>query len=172
MLILRRKSGESIVVGNTITLTVLDINEGSVRLAIDAPKAIPILRSELLQAADANRDSAAAQQSASHGLLRLLENAERSRRPHPVRPGAGHASKAPHAEPPAPLSGGAVNPSAPSDAPTPSPSGESSDASAPSDTYSMTMKSREKPAYRCYVGMRVFEISSRHREASSGNYLP
>ena len=123
MLILRRKSGESIVVGDNITLTVLDINEGSVRLAIDAPKAIPILRSELLQAADANRDSAAAQQSASHGLLRLLENAEHSRRPHPVRPGA---PKALHAEPSAPTSGETANPSAPS--------GESSDASAPSDT--------------------------------------
>lgn len=135
MLILRRKSGESIVVGDNITLTVLDINEGSVRLAIDAPKAIPILRSELLQAADANRDSAAAQQSASHGLLRLLENAEHSRHPHPVRPGAsGHAPKVSHAEPSAPPSGETVNPSASSDAPTPSPSGESSDAPTPSDT--------------------------------------
>ncbi len=73
MLILRRKSGESIVIGDNITLTVLDINEGSVRLAIDAPKTIAILRSELLQAADANRDSADAGQQPSQGLLKLLE---------------------------------------------------------------------------------------------------
>lgn len=63
MLILRRKSGESIVIGDNINVTVLDINEGSVRLAIDAPKSIPILRSELLQAADANRDAAASRAS-------------------------------------------------------------------------------------------------------------
>ena len=63
MLILRRKSGESIVIGDNICVTVLDINEGSVRLAIDAPKSIPILRSELLQAADANRDAAASRAS-------------------------------------------------------------------------------------------------------------
>ena len=73
MLILRRKSGESIVIGDDIKVTVLDINEGSVRLAIDAPKAIPILRNELLQAADANRDSAAAaERSPSRDLLQRL----------------------------------------------------------------------------------------------------
>ena len=72
MLILRRKSGESIVIGDDITLAVLDINEGSVRLAIDAPKSITILRSELLQAADANRDSVAGM-SPSRGLLQLME---------------------------------------------------------------------------------------------------
>ena len=63
MLILRRKSGESIVIGDNINVTVLDINEGSVRLAIDAPKSVAILRSELLQAADANRDAAASRAS-------------------------------------------------------------------------------------------------------------
>ena len=87
MLILRRKSGESIVIGDNITLTVLDINEGSVRLAIDAPKSITILRSELLQAADANRDSAAAGASPSPGLLQLLGNGRASRR-RPVKPSA------------------------------------------------------------------------------------
>ena len=69
MLILRRKSGESIAIGQDITITVLDLNEGSVRLAIDAPKSVTILRSELLQAADANRDAA----ELSPALARLLE---------------------------------------------------------------------------------------------------
>ena len=69
MLILRRKSGESIAIGQDITITVLDLNEGSVRLAIDAPKSVTILRSELLQAADVNRDAA----ELSPALARLLE---------------------------------------------------------------------------------------------------
>jgi len=73
MLILRRKSGESIIIGDNIKVTVLDINEGGERLAIDAPKAIPILRNELLLAADANRDSAAvAERSPSRDLLQRL----------------------------------------------------------------------------------------------------
>ena len=105
MLILRRKSGESIVIGDNITLTVLDINEGSVRLAIDAPKAITILRSELLQAADANRDSAATGASPSRGLLQLLEGrqgANGGARRRPVKSGASGRSPSPTVPAPSP----------------------------------------------------------------------
>ncbi len=105
MLILRRKSGESIVIGENINVTVLDINEGSVRLAIDAPKVIPILRSELLQAADANRDSAAASQD-SLVLLSGKADAARPRalRPRGAKPGKVSAPEQPRVaeNPPAP----------------------------------------------------------------------
>ena len=104
MLILRRKSGESIVIGENINVTVLDINEGSVRLAIDAPKVIPILRSELLQAADANRDSAAA----SHDSLVLLSGKSGAARPHALRPRGAKPGK-----PEQPMSVATENPSAP-----------------------------------------------------------
>ena len=73
MLILRRKAGESLMIGDEVRLTVMDIYEGGVRLAIDAPRSITILRSELLQAADANRDAVAgAEQSRPRELLDLL----------------------------------------------------------------------------------------------------
>ena len=99
MLILRRKSGESIVIGENISVTVLDINEGSVRLAIDAPKVIPILRSELLQAADANRDSA----SANHDSLVLLSGNADAARPRALRPrGAKPGKHEPEENPAAP----------------------------------------------------------------------
>ena len=58
MLILRRKAGETLLIGDNVKITVMDVYEGGVRLAIDAPKSIQILRSELLQAVDANRDAA------------------------------------------------------------------------------------------------------------------
>ena len=58
MLILRRKAGETLLIGDNVKVTVMDVYEGGVRLAIDAPKSIQILRSELLQAVDANRDAA------------------------------------------------------------------------------------------------------------------
>ena len=58
MLILRRRAGETLLIGDDVKVTVMDVYEGGVRLAIDAPKSIPILRSELLQAVDANRDAA------------------------------------------------------------------------------------------------------------------
>ena len=71
MLILRRKAGETLLIGDEVKITVMDVYEGGVRLAIDAPKRIPVLRSELLQAADANRD-AANDQNEPRQLLGLL----------------------------------------------------------------------------------------------------
>ena len=77
MLILRRKAGETLLIGDEIKITVMDVYEGGVRLAIDAPKRIPVLRSELLQAADANRD-AANDQSEPRQLLGLLGGDEKT----------------------------------------------------------------------------------------------
>ena len=73
MLILRRRAGESILIGDNIRLTVLDVYEGGVRVAIDAPKNIPILRTELLQAADANRDAVNKGAEPQAALLELLD---------------------------------------------------------------------------------------------------
>ncbi|MBE7008662.1 MAG: carbon storage regulator [Ruminococcaceae bacterium] len=72
MLILRRRAGETILIGDDVKITVMDVYEGGVRLAIDAPKSIPVLRSELLQAANANRDAAAKEPARPDELLGLL----------------------------------------------------------------------------------------------------
>ena len=71
MLILRRKAGETLLIGDNVKITVMDVYEGGVRLAIDAPKSVQILRSELLQAVDANRD-AAEESKRPDALLGLL----------------------------------------------------------------------------------------------------
>ncbi len=47
MLVLSRKSTESIHIGGSIVVTVLDIRGNKVRIGIDAPKEIHVLRSEL-----------------------------------------------------------------------------------------------------------------------------
>ena len=59
MLILQRKPGESLVIGEGVTVSVVSIEGGRVRLAISAPPEVPILRSELLDAKLANQESAA-----------------------------------------------------------------------------------------------------------------
>ena len=74
MLILRRKAGESLLIGDRIRLTVMDVYEGGTRLAIDAPRDITVLRSELVQAADANRDAAGENASRPQELLELLQS--------------------------------------------------------------------------------------------------
>lgn len=55
MLILHRRKGQSLSINDNITLTVTDIGADWVKLAIDAPKDIPILRSELKDAIAENK---------------------------------------------------------------------------------------------------------------------
>lgn len=58
MLILQRKEGESLLLGENIEITVLAVEAGRVRLAIQAPRNVTILRSELRVAAEVNREAA------------------------------------------------------------------------------------------------------------------
>lgn len=71
MLILQRRTGESLVIGEEIRVSVVSIEGGRVRLAISAPPEVSILRSELLDARLANQDSAA-EEAAPAELLGLL----------------------------------------------------------------------------------------------------
>lgn len=48
MLVLSRKEGEQIQIGDEIVLTVVRIDEGAVRLGIEAPPSAVIVRQELL----------------------------------------------------------------------------------------------------------------------------
>ncbi len=47
MLVLSRKQGEKIILGNGVTVTVVSIKGNCVRLGIDAPADVRILREEL-----------------------------------------------------------------------------------------------------------------------------
>jgi carbon storage regulator len=72
VLILQRKAGESLVIGDNITVSVIAVDGGRVRLAISAPKDTPILRSELVVATAANRDAAQGEAAPSE-LLHMLD---------------------------------------------------------------------------------------------------
>ena len=50
MLVLTRREKESIVIADQVKLTVISIRGNRVRLAIEAPKEIPVLRAELHEA--------------------------------------------------------------------------------------------------------------------------
>ena len=47
MLVLSRKSGERILIGKDVTVTVVRIGPNTVRLGIDAPREMNIVREEL-----------------------------------------------------------------------------------------------------------------------------
>ncbi|MET4782753.1 carbon storage regulator CsrA [Glaciihabitans sp. UYNi722] len=50
MLVLTRKAGERIVIGDDIVVTILDVRGDGIRIGIDAPKGVKIQREEVLRA--------------------------------------------------------------------------------------------------------------------------
>lgn len=57
MLILRRKKNESILIGDNIRVTITECASNGVRLAIEAPKQISVIREELFEAEKMNKAS-------------------------------------------------------------------------------------------------------------------
>jgi carbon storage regulator len=49
MLVLTRKKGQSLLIGDNIEISVIKLDDGSVKLAINAPKELSILRKELVK---------------------------------------------------------------------------------------------------------------------------
>lgn len=47
MLVLSRRLGETLIIGNNIEVTVLGISGNQIRLGIDAPQDIPVHRTEV-----------------------------------------------------------------------------------------------------------------------------
>lgn len=82
MLILYRKKGDSILIGDNITISVIESSMDGVRLAIDAPREVSILRKELMEAAEVNRESAGTDAAENKDVLKqmneMLKRKERS----------------------------------------------------------------------------------------------
>jgi len=49
MLILTRRTGETVMIGNDVTLTVLGVKGNQVRIGINAPKNVPVHREEIYE---------------------------------------------------------------------------------------------------------------------------
>lgn len=59
MLVLTRRPGEALRIGDDIAIRILEVGRGQVRVAIDAPREIPVHREEVWeQVRDANVDAA------------------------------------------------------------------------------------------------------------------
>lgn len=63
MLVLARKISERILIGNDIVLTVVRLSKDSVRIGIEAPADVIILREELKELDPSQRPGHAAQQA-------------------------------------------------------------------------------------------------------------
>jgi carbon storage regulator len=73
MLVLSRRVGESVVIGDEVTITILEVRGDVVRVGIDAPRSVSVHRAELLQElADSNQESASPSQDAVTSLTEAL----------------------------------------------------------------------------------------------------
>ena len=59
MLVLSRKTNESIVIDGNVTVSVLRVDHDNVRIGIDAPLSIPVLRKEIYEEIKTNNEVAA-----------------------------------------------------------------------------------------------------------------
>jgi carbon storage regulator len=73
MLVLSRRVGESVVIGDDVVVTVLEVRGDVVRVGVDAPRSVQVRRQELLaQVAETNRAAASPGPHAVAGLSRLV----------------------------------------------------------------------------------------------------
>lgn len=74
MLVLSRRVGESVVIGDDVTITVLEVRGDVVRVGIDAPRSVQVHRAELLeQLESSNRQSASPSEDAVASLTEALK---------------------------------------------------------------------------------------------------
>ena len=74
MLVLSRRVGESIVIGDDVRVTVLEVRGDVVRVGIKAPRAVTVHREELLrELEESNRESASPSEDAIAVLASQLQ---------------------------------------------------------------------------------------------------
>ena len=69
MLVITRKTGESVIISDKVEVSVLEVVGDKVKLGINAPREIKIIRSELKIAKEMNEQSA---EASGAGLKELL----------------------------------------------------------------------------------------------------
>lgn len=68
MLVLTRRVGQSIVIGDNVVVTVLEVRGEQVRIGVEAPRTVEVMRSEIYKAIE-EANQAAAQSTAGMPLV-------------------------------------------------------------------------------------------------------
>jgi carbon storage regulator len=64
MLIISRKKDESILIGDNVKITLIETGDGRVKIGVDAPREVRVIRAEAAQVMEFNRSGAASKLSA------------------------------------------------------------------------------------------------------------
>ena len=94
MLVIRRRTGESLLVGDNVELEILEISGGQVKLGINAPREVSILRKEVYLTREQNR--AAAEAARSPRVQRWIDQLSRAK----AKPGSAVTRPEPAADAP------------------------------------------------------------------------
>jgi carbon storage regulator len=80
MLVIRRRAGESLVIGDRVEVEILEIASSQVKIGIRAPREVAVLRKEIHLTAEQNRAASALPREAMDALLRnfKIKRADRS----------------------------------------------------------------------------------------------
>jgi carbon storage regulator len=76
MLVLTRKPGESIIIGNDIVVTVLEVRSDQIRIGIDAPRSVSVHREEVYLQVVQENAAAVASADPTAALLRAKPPAQ------------------------------------------------------------------------------------------------
>ncbi len=74
MLILSRRPGESLTIGDEITITVVGVNGNQIRLGITAPRDVRVLREEIYRAMHEENRAAATALVSSNRLEEVFQH--------------------------------------------------------------------------------------------------
>lgn len=78
MLVLTRRAGESVMVGDDVVITVLEARGDVIRLGIQAPRDVQVHREEVYrELQEANRAAASPTENAVHALAKMLEKPDK-----------------------------------------------------------------------------------------------
>ena len=75
MLVIRRRAGESLFIGDGVEIRILEVGPSQVKIGINAPKEVTVLRSEVRRTQEANLD--AARQASPESVNDLLKQLRR-----------------------------------------------------------------------------------------------
>lgn len=85
MLVLTRKKNQGIMLGDSIKIMILEIKDDTIRIGIDAPREVTILRSELYQAVREENTTAVVSDGKVVELLKDFFSVQDGNRDNPVK---------------------------------------------------------------------------------------
>ncbi|ADL69668.1 carbon storage regulator, CsrA [Thermoanaerobacterium thermosaccharolyticum DSM 571] len=73
MLILSRKTGQSLIIGDDVEIKIVSIDGDNVKIGISAPKNVTVMRKELLEVKDENKKAINIDKSSLKKLEKLIK---------------------------------------------------------------------------------------------------